>query len=207
MRRAALSLHPCTGARALGSQEKERNAQQEEDVTPQSHLGQMLTVLWWPWCDGTAALAPQMRGEAVVCRGSVDSPEHGVTEIPPGGTRDVSDPQLRRLPSQREHFQQGLLGSPFAKLHPILHGALLILAPSPHSVFLPHSPLSALLVPCKAWWTRAGAGTGLWGTAPLVINYPLSLLTPSPPDIIQSLKKIKQKKKEISVFLLLVPFN
>lgn len=176
-------------------------------MSPQSHLGRMLTVLWWPCCEGTAALAPQMRGEAVVCRGSVDSPEHGLTEIPPGGTRDVSDPQLRRLPSQREHFQQGLLGSPFAKLHPILHGALLILAPSPHSVFLPHSPLSALLVPCKAWWTRAGAGTGLWGTAPLVINYPLSLLTPSPPDIIQSLKKIKQKKKEISVFLLLVPFN
>lgn len=44
-------------------------------------------------------------------------------------------------------------------------------------------------VPCEVRQPGACTGTGSRGISPLVINYPLSLLTPSPPDIIQSLLK------------------
>lgn len=61
--------------------------------------------------------------------------------------------------------------------------------PKPHASSPGRSQCWRWPVPCKVRQPGACTGTGSWGISPLVINYPLSLLTPSPPDIIQSLLK------------------
>lgn len=61
--------------------------------------------------------------------------------------------------------------------------------PKPHASSPGRSQCWCWPVPCEVRQPGACTGTGSWGISPLVINYPLSLLTPSPPDIIQSLLK------------------
>lgn len=58
----------------------------------------------------TGAACPRC---AALPRESADTPQHGDVG---GSTKDVPEPQPGRVPSQREHFQLGLLGVPRAKL-------------------------------------------------------------------------------------------
>lgn len=137
----------------------------------------------WAWCRGSVSPTPQVllvrhpsawgcwgqhQGRAQTSAQESFQPEGAFPAWPPWGPSCQTPSHVTRSPSSP-------LSGSMSSFHTSTTGCA-----------------QSWPVPCKGWRPGAGAGMGSQGTSPPVINYPPSLLTPSPPDIIQSLGKKNQ---------------